>query len=162
MRYLILYSCTIILILCTQFSFSQSISSEVISNSGEQFKNAGVSLNWTLGESVTDVLQSGPYIHTQGFHQTYSTATNVNPDMLNSSVLVYPNPCQDFLQVKLKQVKQKVSIELYDPSGRMIEQKEDLPSEGFRLNMSQYAEGKYVLRVITDQSTTFGIVKSSN
>jgi len=154
--------CIIVPLLCTKNSFSQSISSEVISNSGEQFIGSNASLNWTLGENVTDVLQSGPYIHTQGFHQTYLTATNVESDIIQSSIQVYPNPCKEFLTVQMKKVNRNVSIELYDPSGRLLERKDDLAPETFQLNMNPYAEGKYVLRVITDQITTFGIVKSSN
>ncbi|MDX8341433.1 T9SS type A sorting domain-containing protein [Draconibacterium sp. IB214405] len=162
MKELILCVCLVFLLSHAKLSFSQRISAEVISNSGAEFKTKDFSLNWTLGESVTDVLESRPYIHTQGFHQTFVTATDVETDITNPSVSVYPNPFRDFITVKLEDVNENVSVELFDASGKLLEFHKEVLQEEFRLNTTKYTEGRYLLRVNSDKTQTFGIIKSSN
>ena len=154
-----------IIVICLLFagnkSFSQSISAEVISNSGEMFISNSFSLNWTLGESVIDVLASDPYIHTQGFHQTYLKTTSLERDLTNSSISVYPNPVKDFLNIKMKKVSGDVNIELYEPSGKKILSKKLDSNENYKLNMKKFANGIYLLHVISKERKTFNIIKSS-
>jgi len=150
------------LILLSSSLFSQSISSDVISNSGDNFVGVNASLNWTLGESVIDVLTSENYIHTQGFHQTYLLSTGISDDLFKSSISVYPNPVKDFAYIKIKGDVENVTIELYDPWGRKLHSEAIKHMEIFKLNMKPYAAGEYLLKVISDNKATFGIIKLSN
>jgi len=139
--------------------FSQSISSDVISNSGENFVGNNASLNWTLGESVIDVLTCENYIHTQGFHQTYMLRTNILDNVFKSSVSVYPNPVKDFVYIKLKDNTEDVTIELYDLLGRKLHSEVINHMDVFMFNMKPYTAGKYLLQVVSDNKATFGIIK---
>lgn len=140
---------------------SQSISSSVISNSGENFIGYNASLNWTLGESVTDVLTFGDYIHTQGFHQTYLVNINILGDLFKSSISVYPNPVKDFVYIKMEDDAGIITIELYDLLGRKLYSEVTEHMEVFILDMKPYTAGQYLLQVMSDHKATFSLIKSS-
>ncbi len=162
MKFLLSVTQLLSLFLITQIVSAQSISSDVIANSGENFVAGNVSLDWTLGESVTDVLTAYPYIDTQGFHQTFLTAAKANVLTTDySSVKVYPNPARDFVHIFMKNISGKVNIELYDMSGKKLHEEKINALEDYKLNLKKFADGKYLLNVITDHPTTYGIIKSS-
>lgn len=161
MKKLVLIASFISSLFFSQVSFSQSISTQVISNSGENFRGENISLNWTLGESVNDVLGSEPYIHTQGFHQTYLESTNVSDDIFQSSISVYPNPVNDFVNIKVQNAKGNVVLELHDLSGKKLHSERMDSAENFKLDMRKYATGKYLLHIISDSRAIYSIIKSS-
>lgn len=142
-------------------SQAQSISSEVIANSGDNFINQAASLTWTLGESATDVLINQPFIHTQGFHQTYLNTKTNSPDLLNSAISVYPNPAREFVNVSFKNINQEVTLELVDVSGKKHFSKNINTHETYRLNLKNLADGKYLLQINSSENQVFGIIKSS-
>lgn len=53
------------------FLYSQSLTPEVVSASGDYFEAVNGSLSWTLGEVATETFESGNTILTQGFQQTW-------------------------------------------------------------------------------------------
>ena len=74
---------------------AQSLSHSVVASSGAHFASANGSLEWTLGEIMTETYQKSNGIFTQGFRQTIS----VKPESGNA-ISAYPNPVTDFLYVK--------------------------------------------------------------
>lgn len=65
------------------FVFSQSLSPEVISSSGDHFQNAGGSISWTLGETVTETFTGASIVLTQGFQQPFGIQiTGIDLDLL--------------------------------------------------------------------------------
>lgn len=141
--------------------FSQSISSEVIANSGDNFVGESATLSWTLGESAADVLISQPFIHTQGFHQTYlNTKTNAS-EILQASISVYPNPAREHVNISFKNINTEAKLELYDLAGKKYFSKNIPTLETYQLDINKYADGKYLLQITTSQNKIFGIIKSS-
>ena len=67
----LLTSFSLIFIIC----FSQSNESEVIATSGEYFEEAGISLSWTLGETINETFSNENFILTQGFQQKITSQT---------------------------------------------------------------------------------------
>ncbi len=167
---------TLILLIMSFFlhvttSYSQTISSNVLSNSGDEFIAGKINLNWTLGEAVVDMLENGDIIHTQGFHQTFILNTTFSSEsaskgsllkeQLTPSVSVYPNPTQDILNIKFNNVDENVLVELYNMAGQKLFYKEVPTKVVYQLNMKPYSEGSYLLNLINDKKTVIQIIKSS-
>jgi len=84
-------------------AFCQSNQSEAISSSGNYFEQNGISLSWTLGETITETFPNNNIILTQGFQQTICSQTNIREYLFSqgyqfvSTQLVPENP--DMLDV---------------------------------------------------------------
>lgn len=150
----------VLLILISLNSFSQSIISNVISNSGDNFVTKEGSLVWTLGEGAVDILKCDTIIHTQGFHQTYLNFHTSKNDLLRSYITIYPNPAGDFINISVKGLSRDYGIELYDLTGKILLQKSNIAEGNFRLDLTVLAEGNYFLKVNTDQKIAFKITKT--
>ncbi|MCD4697206.1 MAG: hypothetical protein K8S16_13295 [Bacteroidales bacterium] len=77
---------TILLFGLTATLSAQSISSEVISASGDYFVNTNASLSWTLGEPITETFANGNIVLTQGFQQS---VTEIIIEGISLDLLVY-------------------------------------------------------------------------
>jgi len=90
---------SLILLIC----FSQSNESEVISASGECFEESGISLSWTLGETINETFSNENIILTQGFQQKITSQTESQEYLFSigyqfvSSRIISENP--DMLDV---------------------------------------------------------------
>ncbi len=76
------------------------------------------------------------------------------------SVLLYPNPVDDILNVNIKALKgDKISYNLMDMSGKLISMKEEKNST-FKINMVNLLSGVYIL-VIQDETSkkSYKIIK---
>jgi len=76
------------------------------------------------------------------------------------SVILYPNPVDDILNVNIKALKgDKVSYNLMDMSGKLISMKEE-KSSTFKINMVNLLSGVYIL-VIQDEASkkSYKIIK---
>lgn len=82
----------------------------VVASGGEIFTSASGSLEWTLGEPVTETFQKSNGILTQGFHQTFSQ------EFGTTRIVVYPNPTPDFLFVSTPSAG-NYQIELFNLHG---------------------------------------------
>lgn len=76
------------------------------------------------------------------------------------SVLLYPNPVDDILNVNIKALKgNKISYNLMDMSGKLISMKDEKNST-FKINMVNLLSGVYIL-VIQDETSkkSYKIIK---
>lgn len=76
------------------------------------------------------------------------------------SVILYPNPVDDILNVNVKALKgDKISYNLMDMSGKLISMKEEKNST-FKINMINLLSGVYIL-VIQDEASkkSYKIIK---
>ena len=75
---------------------------EVLSASGDHFKNSSGSLSFTIGEIITETFKHGDQILTQGLHQTNLVAVSIYERKgLDYEVSVFPNPARDYLVLKI-------------------------------------------------------------
>jgi hypothetical protein len=137
--------------------FSQTLSPDVFTTSGDYFTSTNNSLSWTIGECITETYSSTNNILTQGFQQSKYNITSVN-EITNSifSVIVYPNPASNFINISSQSTElKKMKVEFLDISGKLIH------SESFqnnaRLNISEYSNSLYILHVYDDNN---GLIKT--
>lgn len=148
----------IILLITACITFAQ----EVVSSAGKSQNNSGYEVSWTIGEPVIKTLSTGNTILTQGLHQTKLTITSIEEIAnLKNVVSVFPNPTHQFAVVKFNQLSEQNSYKLYDLSGKVIQTKKII-SEETKINLSQFAQGTYLLKIIQSNGQpiqTFKIIK---
>lgn len=150
-------------LLLTSMAFSQTASPQLISSSGDSFKNANYQLDWSIGESVTASYSEGAYILTQGFHQgVYTITTELeNRLAIDAKISISPNPTTDLLTLKLESTKlENTQYFLTDISGKIL-QTSKVTSNIEQLNFATYASGIYFLSLKQENRVikSFKIIK---
>lgn len=154
-----------IAMLCSTFSYAQNVDHSVISTAGDISRAAGIELEWTVGEAVTEQGRDNSLLLTQGFHQTFIRRMIViappNSELL-SSIVVAPNPVRNNFSVLVNSPKStRLQLTLTDASGQVLQNFSALNKSQLQVQMSGYTPGFYLLRVTTDEnvSRTFKIIK---
>lgn len=142
-------------------AIAQSVSPDVIATSGTSFNDGTSQLDWTLGEPVTATFIVGSDLLTQGFHQPNLLATSMNNVETNYSLLVFPNPTIDNIQLQFQNLKEAVTVELVSTDGKQLQSKEISSVGELQIDMSKYAAGTYLLSVKDSHSKvkTYQIIK---
>ncbi len=153
----------IIFVLSFSNIFSQTLSPEIITTSGDYYTNPYSSLSVTIGEPLTETISDSSVILTQGFQQSSYVITVIEEILSdNFKVKVYPNPATDYINIDFNiKDHSDILIQLSDANGRIL-LKENINSESFskKLNLNIYAAGTYFLRLTSeDYSKTYKIVK---
>ncbi|TXB66995.1 T9SS type A sorting domain-containing protein [Vicingus serpentipes] len=133
---------------------------EVISTQGDSYSNGGNSIDFTIGEPVTETVSDGTNDLTQGFHQTNLTITLVEDLDLDFSVEVYPNPATDFINLSLENYN-GFTLHLFDVTGKILNQS-TLKSPKTSVNVSEYPKGMYLLTLTNQKDKkikTYQIIK---
>lgn len=134
---------------------AQSVMPQVVSSGGGSGQNAQGSLDWTIGEPVTETVSNGTNTLTQGFQQPtlqlVTTIQNKN-DLLN--LLVYPNPTADYVILNMNHSKEmQYQFHVYDASGKLVQQGTAGTSNP-KISFHGFASGQYTLSL---QSSTSSI-----
>ncbi len=125
------------------FSLSaQKIAPSVIASAGHVMKAGSLSLEWTLGEVVTETRTTNSLIVTQGFHQANLGTTLVQNHEL-SNLNVFPNPTSSILNVENPQL-QELQFTITDMEGKLIMQNQ-LSTSVLEINLDQLTQGNYIL-----------------
>jgi hypothetical protein len=128
---------------------SQSIERSVTAASGNYFYQAGTgSISFTAGENAVNTLVAPNNILTQGFQQPdTSTIIFVQENPFSFSIEIFPNPVFDFLSFK-GETNSSFVFSFYDDAGRLI----SVPRQNNELqivfDVSNLAEGIYILSVV--------------
>lgn len=78
---------------------------------------------------------------------------------LQKGIQIYPNPVSDYLIFEISRIYDKIDIQLYDNSGRLI-YNEEVHDNRFRMNMRHYDAGTYHLRLVFDkEAIVYNITK---
>lgn len=103
--------------------------------------------NGTATPSVTDPT---------GFAIIGSCPTGINDENIQHeySWLVYPNPCSDFISIKNKSGTQKLSVNLFDITGKRVLEKIISAENNFQITTKNISEGTYLITV-SDEKKTF-------
>lgn len=137
---------------------AQTLTPEVLASDGGYSTAAGVSLSWTLGETISETYTAGPNTLTQGFQQPEILITGIEDNNAGVSVAVYPNPSAGQLSVKFVSAEErKVKMQLFDMNGKLVHEQEASVAAGeqvFYMNITSLAIGQYTLRITDTEKKT--------
>ncbi len=154
--------------------FSKSVVAQIndlwlVSSFGLEFQNDQYQISASAGEFAIETFQSGDYILTQGFHQTFDMGTVVAEIIPDFELTVYPNPFMDILLLKISnettQSSGDTEIVVSDLLGRLIHYEKPELNATFQhqINTHQWKPGFYLLSIrFPDLNTekTFKLIKN--
>lgn len=121
---------------------SQDFAESVIGNYGGQSKIPGVTLDWTIGETVIETFPNQGVTLLQGFHKgDMLLLTGTDPEELEEFG-VYPNPVRDFLTVE---TLSKVPFILFNVIGQEVFH--GIAEGKILIDFRDLAAGMYILRL---------------
>ncbi|MEO0898155.1 MAG: T9SS type A sorting domain-containing protein [Bacteroidota bacterium] len=136
---------SLLMALSTSVVCAQHLTPEVVASAGESFETQWVSLDWTLGEIMTETFD-GTLILTQGFQQPEDRATSIEAPLADlGDIKVFPNPTRDAFFIEMEHGK-SMAISLFDMSGRIVHQQRISESQT-EINLSSLSRGIYILRM---------------
>lgn len=153
------------LAVCTH---SQKLTPSVLAADGGISKAAGISLEWTLGETFIESLSTTDRLYTQGFHQPLLIAkvfpAPVEQALTGYQVTVFPNPVESFLTATVASPKnERIYLTLIDFTGKRFPvQSATGKFSTINVNMSARVSGIYLLEVRNESHQiikTFKIIK---
>ena len=126
-----------------------SLAQNIIGTTGNTTVFAdGSSLSWTIGEPLTESLQNGDVVITQGFHQPLirEVTSVVAPDFGYAMTLA-PNPATEDIQI-LSEYTEPLDFQLMGIDGRLIHQGSILP--GKSIPIADLTAGHYLMRLFAN------------
>lgn len=134
---------------------------EVIASAGDYFKNSNGALSWTIGEVITESLNGSNVSLGQGFQQTNIVITEIQKPLLNDiSVDVFPNPTNDYLNVKTAK-EPFLKYQLVDMNGKIIEQN-IIENSNYKISVKYLLKGIYFIKFFDNNNAvkTYKIIKN--
>ncbi len=132
------------------FISSGTKAQQVISAGGDYYENSSVSISWTLGEPVTETISDGTTILTQGFQQTHLSASeifSINSDNFNISL--FPNPTQDFITLKISDLK-NLNYNISDINGKLLDEGKII-SQNTEISVIRLPSAVYFLKIFDNE-----------
>jgi hypothetical protein len=139
---------------------AQEIEREVIVVGGNFYSNTAGQLSTTIGEPVISTYIGVNNVLTQGFQQTNITVIGIADYQSDFEMNLYPNPVSDFITIKIKELKENISFNIYTVEGKIILNQPLIKIET-KLNIAALANGNYFVNISenTDILKTYKIVK---
>ena len=126
---------------------------EAIPASGGDAVSNGVSVSFSIGQVGYSSINGTNGTITQGVQQAYEiyVTTGIEETGINLSVLAYPNPVTNFLNLKIENVELSTwNFQLFDMQGKLLQNQKVTDNET-QIDMSNYAPSTYFVR-ITNQN----------
>ncbi len=151
-------SILILLMLVAFFTNAQSITPEVVSNGGDYYSNSNCSIAWTIGEPMVETAVGTNNTLTQGFHQGLYTLVNIEKQINNTEIKVYPNPTSDYINIDINGANSSdYKIQLFDNLGKLLINKSYENSK--QVSLQKYAKSTYYLKVLNTKENKFDSYK---
>lgn len=157
--------CFSILFLIGAFNLhTQSITAgrEVIANAGGFESSGNLSLSWTLGETITETLNRGRLILTQGFQQPNKLIIPIDVNEIIFKELglkLFPNPAAMEVTIQLDQPDVlPLHLHIFNLNGQLMETKpaQDALST---ISIGHLPDGPYLLQFLTKDNQLTAPVK---
>ena len=140
---------------------AQTISSSVVSASGDTQTSTAHKVSWTLGESVVGLMTGQDVQISNGYHQHLDLQLlSIANNDVKASILVYPNPATEYLMLTNKS-NQKALLRVYDEAGRNVLEQEINQVET-RIDFKSFPSGIYILNftsLFSLKSNSYKLIK---
>jgi hypothetical protein len=135
---------------------------EVIASAGGYNSAGGISISWTLGETIIPTFSSGDLILTHGFQQQLIVTTIEDNLEELVNVTVYPNPASENLNLRFEvPVEGEIDLYLLNQQGQLV--KTDVIEAATlekQISMQEFPAGVYFLRLVKGKlSNVYKVVK---
>ena len=145
---------------------AQTLEPTVIASAGGYDETTGVSISWTLGETIIPTFQDDPenptIILTHGFQQQLIVTTLEDNLNILVNVTVYPNPASEILNIRFEEpLDGGVDLVLLTQDGRLVK-RDIIESTTFekQISMQNLPSGIYFLRLIKGKlSNVYKVVR---
>lgn len=136
-------------------SRAQQLSSSVVATSGDQFAKSSGSLDWTLGEIMTETYQKTAGYFTQGFQQPAVIKVTGIDELKEENLFVYPNPAREVLYVKTSE-KGDYQFELFNLQGqRLVNRNASVSGTQIQeIDLRGFSSAIYLLRIFNTSTGT--------
>ena len=142
----------------------QGIKQEVISSAGGYNVNGGLSISWTLGETIIPTFKSADntLILSHGFQQQLIISTVEETIDVLVEVSVFPNPAREIVNIRFDTpLDGEIKLFLFDSQGRLV--KTDIiepASSDKQINLQDLAAGIYYLKLTKSKlANVYKVVK---
>ncbi len=148
--------------LCCIFTlgYSQTVSKQVIGAIGKTLSNSNLKVSYTVGEPVVGLMTAGGNQLGNGYYPALNLqALNVEDNILDVQLKVYPNPTSQLLYVSHPNLN-SFRITIVDLNGKLLYQGKLDKEEP--LDVSFYTQGIYLVTVentTTNKKNTYKIIK---
>lgn len=127
------------------YCFSQTITQEVISFTGGHYISNEGSLQFNIGEVLTESYQNPTAFLLQGFEQgNYDKVSVEQISNVLNNVLIFPNPTKSIVNVILE-LPISFEIEILDISGKIIGKV--VAKHSTMIDMTEFSSGMYIINI---------------
>lgn len=134
----------------------------VVNSNGQTISGGGYTVDYSLGEVITQTISNGTNIATQGFLQPFVHTTVVKENDEKLTLVVFPNPTAQKLNVRFSGKENvKVRFVLNDIAGKTV-LAQDVTSNENSVDVSSLAAGQYILSLtnsLNGKTNTYKIIK---
>lgn len=153
------------MLLALSLCFSMAQAQQTIPASGGEGEGSGGSVSYSVGQLFWHTHHGNNGSVAEGVQQPYeiSVVTAIDEaEGIHLTVMVYPNPTEDFLTLKVKEFEpSSYQYHLYDINGKLWKS-EKITGHHTKIDVSFLAPGTYFLKVTQENKhfKTFKIIKT--
>jgi len=145
---------------------AQTVKQKVIASAGGYDEAGGISISWTLGETIISTFRDDPenptIMLTHGFQQQIIVTTVEENLEILVNVTVYPNPASEVLNIRFeKPLDSDMNLVLLSQDGRLVK-RDVIEATTFekQMSMENLPSGIYFLRLIKGKlSNVYKVVR---
>jgi hypothetical protein len=130
-------------------SANAQVKQEVIASAGGYSVKGGLSISWTLGETIIPTFTNGNLVLSHGFQQQLIVTAIEEHIDIAVNVKVYPNPASDVVNISFDEpVDGEISITILDSQGKLV--RKDIIEAAMtekQINMQEIPAGVYYLKL---------------
>jgi len=156
----------LLLVVLTGICFLASLQAQqAVVSAGGIGKSGNLTVNWSIGEVMTETYVNASIKLTQGVQQpqiTVKQGETATPEMRALQISAYPNPAKDVVILSIAELgENQLTLKIFEPNGKLL-RIEQITENETRISVADFATGMYLLQ-ITDKKNnvqTFKIVVS--
>lgn len=158
----------------TSIAFAQARDHYVIAAQGGSEASSTLSIDWTIGELITESVYTDHQMFTQGFHQPFIRIEEIksHTNQINArgsikepdfSITIAPNPSSSILTVNVNGLlDQDIEVCISDGTGkRLMTETIAMGSGSAHLSISDLVTGLYILTCYTPDKRLLSVFKIS-